>query len=91
MVYGGVDARTRTLYGVSSIISLGDMAASTSPPLKPLTRGEGDRGASMMERGRQMDCEVDLVHVPQTYEHTLYPFGKGHPRMSLQAALTLLS
>jgi succinyl-diaminopimelate desuccinylase len=36
-----------------------------------------------MERLRQMDCEVDLVYVPQTHENDLYPFGKGHPRMSL--------
>jgi succinyl-diaminopimelate desuccinylase len=36
-----------------------------------------------MERLRQMDCEVDLVHVPQTYANALYPFGTGHPRMSL--------
>jgi succinyl-diaminopimelate desuccinylase len=36
-----------------------------------------------MERLRQMDCEVELVQVPQVHEHDLYPFGKGHPRMSL--------
>jgi succinyl-diaminopimelate desuccinylase len=36
-----------------------------------------------MERLRQMDCDVELVHVPQTYENELYPFGKGYPRMSL--------
>src|SRR5262245_49850901 len=30
-----------------------------------------------------MDCQVNLVHVPQTYENELYPFSKGHPRMSL--------
>jgi succinyl-diaminopimelate desuccinylase len=36
-----------------------------------------------MARLRQMDCEVDLVHVPETYESDLYPSGKGHPRMSL--------
>jgi succinyl-diaminopimelate desuccinylase len=36
-----------------------------------------------MERLRQMDCDVDLAHVPQTYENDLYPFGKGYPRMSL--------
>jgi succinyl-diaminopimelate desuccinylase len=32
---------------------------------------------------RQMDCEVELVPVPASYESDLYPFGKGHPRMSL--------
>ena len=36
-----------------------------------------------MSRLRQMDCEVDLVHVPATHESELYPFGQGHPRMSL--------
>lgn len=36
-----------------------------------------------MARMQQMDCEVDLVEVPQTRENDLYPFGKGHPRMSL--------
>jgi acetylornithine deacetylase/succinyl-diaminopimelate desuccinylase-like protein len=36
-----------------------------------------------MERMRRMDCDVDLVHVPQTYENDLYPFGKGYPRMRL--------
>jgi succinyl-diaminopimelate desuccinylase len=36
-----------------------------------------------MERMRRMDCDVDLVHVPQTYDNDLYPFGKGYPRMSL--------
>jgi succinyl-diaminopimelate desuccinylase len=35
-----------------------------------------------MERLRQMDCDMDLVHVLQTYENDLYPFGKGYPRMS---------
>ena len=32
---------------------------------------------------RQMDCEVDLVPVPTEREDELYPFGKGHPRMSV--------
>jgi succinyl-diaminopimelate desuccinylase len=36
-----------------------------------------------MERLRQMDCEVDLIQVPQARENDLYPFGAGHPRMSL--------
>jgi len=36
-----------------------------------------------MERLRQMDCDVAPVHVPQTYENDLYPFGKGYTRMSL--------
>lgn len=36
-----------------------------------------------MARLRQMDCEVELVHVPPQYEPDLYPFGKGHPRMSV--------
>ena len=34
---------------------------------------------------------VEAIRGRKTYEHTLYPFGTGHPRMSLQAALTLLS
>ncbi|MCZ6872553.1 MAG: M20 family metallopeptidase [bacterium] len=37
----------------------------------------------VMTRMRQMDCEVELVQVPTSYENELYPFGKGHPRMSL--------
>jgi succinyl-diaminopimelate desuccinylase len=37
----------------------------------------------VVERLRQMDCEVDLVQVPPQYEPDLYPFGKGHPRLSV--------
>lgn len=36
-----------------------------------------------MARLRQMDCDVDLVEVPSARERDLYPFGKGHARMSL--------
>jgi succinyl-diaminopimelate desuccinylase len=36
-----------------------------------------------MQRLRQLDCEVDLVEVPAARENDLYPFGKGHARMSL--------
>lgn len=61
------------------------------PMAPPPGSDDADLCLYAMERARQMDGEVDLVHVPQTYEHTLYPFGTGHPRMSLQAALTLLS
>ena len=39
--------------------------------------------AYAMQRLRQMDCEVELVPVPQERENDLYPFGKGYPRMSL--------
>ncbi len=36
-----------------------------------------------MERLRQMDCDVELVWVPPERADELYPFGKGHPRLSL--------
>ncbi|GIX46553.1 MAG: succinyl-diaminopimelate desuccinylase [Candidatus Tectimicrobiota bacterium] len=35
------------------------------------------------ERLRRLDCDVDLVWVPEQREDELYPFGKGHPRLSL--------
>jgi succinyl-diaminopimelate desuccinylase len=36
-----------------------------------------------VDRLRQMDCEVELVPVPEAREQDLYPFGKGHRRLSV--------
>lgn len=53
------------------------------PTVNPPGSHYEDFCAYAIERLRQMDCEVDVVRVPATRENDLYPFGKGHPRMSV--------
>jgi len=43
----GVDARARTLYGVSSSVGLAIWSTAPHPSLKPLPGGEGDGGLPM--------------------------------------------
>jgi succinyl-diaminopimelate desuccinylase len=53
------------------------------PTVNPPGAHYEDFCAYAVDRLRQMNCEVDLVRVPTTHENDLYPFGKGHPRLSV--------